>query len=142
MFNSVHICSTTTTGVRKEAFVDVCVSIPSQPGSHIMHAKIDTGADGNILPLRCYKMLPPGLLLQQENVRISAYGDFQIPHHGSVTMRLRHGSCDCVTKFYVVETDSPIILGLPTCEQLGVVTIHTHGADKNPASHQVVAITQ
>ncbi|KAG0720418.1 hypothetical protein GWK47_048557 [Chionoecetes opilio] len=140
MFDSVRICSNTTTGVRKESFVDVHVTIPRQPGSHSMHAKIDTGANGNILPLRCYKMLPPGLSLQKENIRISAYNDYQIPHHGSVTMNIQHGSCECVTKFYVVETDSPIILGLPTCEQLGVVTIHTHDA-KNPAPHKMAAVT-
>ncbi|MPC45621.1 uncharacterized protein E2C01_039326 [Portunus trituberculatus] len=90
----------------------VHVTIPGLPSSHNMHAKIDTGAEGNILLFRCYKMFPPGFSLQK-NTRISAYNGSQISHHTSVTMKVQHGSCECMTKSYVVETDSPIILGVP-----------------------------
>lgn len=60
------------------------------------------GGDSNILPLSCYKMLPmqpPRLSLQQENMNFSLWC-FQIPHHGSVIMNLRHGFCDCITIFF------------------------------------------
>ncbi|XP_045104351.1 uncharacterized protein LOC123499883 [Portunus trituberculatus] len=139
VFHSVNIYSSTTARVRKDAFVDVLVSIPGQPRNHVLHAKIDTGADGNILPLRCFNMLPPGLLLRKENVRITAYNNYPIPHHGSVTLKTQHGSVSCEAIFYVVETDGPIILGLPTCEQLRVITIHTHSVHMNPDGHAATA---
>lgn len=63
-------------------------------------------------------ILPPGLQLQKENIRISPNNNSQIPHYGSVTVRIQHGSITCVTIFYVVETRIPIIPGLLTCEEL------------------------
>lgn len=46
----------------------------------------------------------------------------------------------CVAKLYVVETRGPINLGLPTCEELSLVTIHTSDT-QNPDIHTVLATT-
>ena len=60
-FDALH-----TAKSRSEAFADLKVRIEGMPGSHTFHAKVDTGADGNILPARCLEKMPATVQLKEE----------------------------------------------------------------------------
>ena len=50
-------------------------------GWHTFHAKVDTGADGNILLARCLEKMP-SVNLQDDQTRITAYNGTEIKQLG------------------------------------------------------------
>ena len=92
--------------------------------------KVDTGAAGNTLPLRTYKQMyktfpPKDILEPTRNVKLVAYNGQEIPCLGSTNLQLRFGKKTFTkAKLYVVDVSSAPIVGLPTCEKIGLVTIH------------------
>ena len=86
-------------------------------------------------PLRTYKQMyktrpppppPQDNLEPTRNVKLVAYNGQEIPCLGSINLQLRFGEAATFTKakFYVVDVPSAPIVGLPTCEKIGLVTIH------------------
>ena len=127
-----------TTG-HSEAFTNVTLSAPAGDKAHeaSIRVKVDTGAGGNILPLRLFCQmypdqvgpngLPKGLTSTQ--TRLTAYNGTRIPQHGALDTwtswkpnneRPRH----LRTRWYVADTQGPAILGLPSSQRLGVVTMN------------------
>lgn len=110
---------------------------PDQPAT--MKCKIDTGAQGNVLPLRTFKKMCPslvdgdgvpvvgGLVRRQPFTRLDAYNGTEIVQHGVVrlTIQCSQTHSDWITaEFYVAETPGPIIVGKTTSEQLRVITVN------------------
>ena len=95
-----------------------------------LHIKIDTGAAGNILPLRTYSQMfkcPLEKFVQPEHkVKLTSYSDTRIPCLGSISLNIKKKSQNRYhpTKFYVVDVAGPAILGLPSCKALRIVDIH------------------
>ena len=99
-FESVTIANlthSTPASSRDEVFVSIQVNlVQSDNRKTTLRAKLDTGAQGNILPMRLYremfphqvdnngKLKPKALL--SSNVVLTAYGSSQIKHH---TLHLR-----------------------------------------------------
>ncbi|KAI8490513.1 hypothetical protein Bbelb_317810 [Branchiostoma belcheri] len=48
----------------------------------------------------------------------------KIPHEGKTTIRGNHKGREVAITFYVTESEGPIILGLPDCQKMGVVSIN------------------
>lgn len=121
--------------IRQEAFISLRVKPPDIPGqNHTLKLKIDTGASGNTLPLRTLKQMygtsqtALKRLKPIGNVRLTSYSGDNIPCLGTICIPCKHKSAEWLdTKFYVVDVPGPAILGLPTSEQLKIVTIHIDG---------------
>ena len=98
--------------------------------------KIETGAQGNTLPLRIFRRMIPGKLTAEgypshdyvanrSNTTISAYNGSRIPQYGSITLPCRYSCSEWVyAEFFLTETNGPAILGLPDSRQLKFVTLH------------------
>ena len=95
--------------------------------------KIDTGAEGNVIPVNTYKQLYPQsayspdgapLGLCPSNTTITAFGGHTIQHCGTCKLNLSHNGHSKPYPFHVVNTTGPTILGLPTCRDMKLVTLN------------------
>ena len=108
--------------------------------------KIDTGANGNTLPKRIYEQMYPTMVsqeqsgLQKTTATLTAYNSGSIPCVGTITMACRRPSSSKYEDltFYVVDVDGPAILGLPTLQQLDIVSLQTDATKVQPASYTSV----
>ena len=113
---------------RDVAFVTLDVKIPEIKGTHKLRLKIDTGASGNTLPIRIVKQMYGHL--DEERMRpvtdvvLTAYNGKQIPCIGAISLKCRYKDNWEDMEFYVVDVEGPAIVGLPSSEKLGLVTIH------------------
>ena len=117
---------------RTEAFANV--RIVPYPGRYThLHGKVDTGAQGNILPLRVYRQIYPqrvnndGLpsTLKPSPTVLTAYNGTTIKQFGTITLDCQYqGSEWAPAKFYIADTTGPIIFGLPTCTAIGLVQMN------------------
>ena len=133
-----------TKQVRTESFADIQVQIKGLPGTHTFHAKVDTGADGNILPARCLKKMPSSVQLSDVTVKITAYNETEILQKGSLQVNCFFNGKNSTQKFHVVDCDGPILMGLPACQELGLVhlnrnvhTLKTEGK-KDVKAHEIL----
>ena len=139
-----NICIDTVS--RDEATTDIRVQLPDRPMVRAtMEVKVDTGAQGNVLPMRAFRVMCPDRMDSNQKVKVSAlapctntiltaYNGTQIPIYGMLTVNCRKNSTTPWSphQFYVAETPGPIILGLPSCQSLGLVTLHCAMNVKQP----------
>ena len=113
---------------RSEAFATLDVILPNGKGVHELKIKVDTGAEGNTLPLRTFQqMFPewvdqnshprPGTTLKESAI-LTVYNGSSIPQHGSVGIQCAYKGKRRYVKFYVVTSNGPTILGLPSLQEL------------------------
>ncbi|XP_071477891.1 uncharacterized protein [Diadema antillarum] len=112
----------------KEAFVDVEIVCPKRTGRATLSLKVDTGAGGNVLPLRILKDMYPQTwrqMITPTSAQLSAYNGTQITCLGSITLGCRYKQSPWSQQLlYITDAAGPAILGLPGCQTLGVVTIN------------------
>ena len=113
-----------TAQARSEAFADLQVRINGVPGCHTFHAKVDTGADGNILPARCLSKMPSEVQLDKEKTKITAYNGTEIRQMGTMEVECTFNGNTSTQKFHVVDCDGPILIGLPACEELDLIRLN------------------
>ena len=124
-----------TTQTRDELFANLQISLDHRPGNHTLTVKVDTGAQGNILPTRLYKQIYPEKMdeaghphrseLTQRQTTLPAYNGTPIPQYGCVSFLCRYGVGEWnTTAFYVVDTESPAILGLPSSKKMKLVSVN------------------
>ena len=130
-FNSV-----TNNDGRDEVFATLDISLRNgaRERDATLKVKVDTGAQGNILPARTFKRMFPELLdesgvpskqhLRHRPTILTAYNGAAMTHHGTIVIPCSYGERQCDTEFYVVETPGPVILGLPTSRDLNLVTLN------------------
>ena len=97
--------------------------------------KVDSGAAANVIPVPEYRMMYPdrfdkkGFPLKQyvkkSNRRLEAYGGAEVPMLGTVNLPCQFGNKKFMCRFYLCDTKGTMLLGLPTCEALGIVKINT-----------------
>ena len=113
--------------------------------------KVDTGAEGNTLPLRTYKQmyktLPQKDILEPtRNTKLVAYNGQEIPCLGSINLQLRFGKKKkknfTKAMFFVIDVPSAPIVGLSTCEKTGLVTIHCDAPRPEPDVTTVEGLNQ
>ena len=115
---------------RGEAFTTIEVQCPQKRSNQFLRLKIDRGAQGNALPVRTFRQMygdiePKKILTPIGQTTLTAYSGEEIKCLGSITLGCKSGSLSWVNAvFYIVDVPGPVILGLPTCEALKLVTIN------------------
>lgn len=117
---------------RNEAYAVVRIDLGKRPAT--LKGKVDTGAQGNILPLRIYQKMYPDRVdsdgkpltgqLKQKLTTITGYNGNVIPQLGTHVLRCSHRERQTEADFFVVETQGPAILGLKLCLDLGLVVMN------------------
>ena len=116
---------------RDQAFCTLKIKL-QKPGSFSLKLKVDTGAQGNALPMRVFRRMFPDRLdpdgypnnLEQKKVILTAYNGSQIPCYGVINIPCCYNEQWEDIEFYVVDVEGPAILGLPSCTKLKVVTLN------------------
>ena len=131
-FETIQIDSSNVTPVKDEAFAKLRVKLPNvNHPNPALKVKVDTGAQGNILPLRIYRNkfshhvdengLPTETAPSQ--TKLTAYNGTQIPQHGVCSIKSSYGDKETDAGFYVAGVAGPASCGLPTCCQLNLVEL-------------------
>ena len=112
-----------------------------------LKAKLDTGAQGNILPIRLYRQmypqnvassgLPKSGSLENSTTVLTAYGGTKIVQHGICKIPCEFQNRKSVAAFFITEADGPAIIGFPTSLELDLVTLNclvkkSSGSDNQP----------
>lgn len=138
---------------RDEAYAQVQIKLSNRPGIHNLSLKVDTGAQGNTLPLRTFRRMYPdklnaegfpvdNIVAAARGARLTAYNGTSITCHGVVNISCSyHKSAWGDTRFYIVDVTGPAVIGLQSCEKLKLVTLHctikTHSSTEDrPATGQ------
>ena len=120
-----------------EAFDTVDIPVASKKRASL-RCKVDTGAGGNVMPLRAFAKLFPNWLmktgmptgLRKCNTKLRAYNGTNIPQFGALetTITWKDEETQEVNKmnttFYVANTPGPAILALPSCSRLRIVNLN------------------
>ena len=116
---------------RDEAFAKVQVELPDiNHPKPILKMKVDTGAQGNILPLRIYRNMFPeheddnGLPTGTTPTRTKLNAYNGTPKHGDRSVKCSYGGKETNARFYVADVNGPAICGLPTSWELQLVGLH------------------
>ncbi|XP_030851766.1 uncharacterized protein K02A2.6-like [Strongylocentrotus purpuratus] len=118
---------------RNEAIAHLDIKLKDKPGVHDLKVKVDTGAEANTLPLRTFRNMYPEQLDRQGFPRnlpdagtiLSAYNETLIGQYGTVVIPCKYGDTAWTdTLFYVVQSNGPVILGLQSSVEFGLVTLH------------------
>ena len=112
---------------------------PSSKETASLCIKVDTEAGGNVLPLSIFKCLYPNWIsqaglptgLDHVSTRLTAYNRSHIPLYGTLHGPITWcpgcpgaGPHKVNPYWYVADTPSPAILGLPSCKRLVVVKMN------------------
>lgn len=123
---------------RNEAFGKIQIKVPDENTKvkKYLRMKVDTGAQGNTIPLRVFKKMMPEKINAQgypdvssvEDVgktRLTAYNGSTIKCYGSITLQCRQDDDEWTpAKFYIVDVEGPAICGFSLSQQTGLVTMH------------------
>lgn len=126
-----------------EIFTELKIRLPNRPGTHLLKAKVDTGVEGNTLPLRTFRRMFPDKVddlgqpipgsTKKEHTILTAYNGSSIMQHGSIGIQCAHKDKWSTLKFFVVTTEGPTIIGLPSLRNLELVSLHcTIKENKDP----------
>ena len=107
----------TVTGVTTDSAWFSTVTV----GGSSVKFKLDTGAEGNVLPLSVYSELQHKSPLMDTSVVLSSYGDFKVKPEGKVTLACEAQGLKESLPFFVSAVNSPPILGLSACSKLNLV---------------------
>ncbi len=100
----------------KEATVILMINIKR------VKAKIDTGAEVDVMPRSVYNQLSDRKL-GSTTVMLHGYGGDNIPLLGSAELFCEYKDRSTCTMFYVVETSSRTVLSLKTCQDLQIIKL-------------------
>ena len=91
--------------------------------------KVDTGVDGNLMPISIFSKLFPKVSLDtlsqtiNKSVTLFAYNDTEIKQFGTCSIKLSFQSRSQVCKFFVVEHKTAIV-GITDSEKLGLISVN------------------
>ncbi len=109
-----------------------------------LRVQIDTGAETNILPMRCLELMHPGMHVSERTSPspfsvLRAYDGSIIKHHGTISLRCQVSGPQTTwnnINFFVCDTQGPAILGLTDSKALDLVSV-------NPlVQHVTVSVVQ
>ena len=118
---------------RDEAYTYIKVKCRKRVRANLK-VKIDTGAQGNTLPVRMFREMYPEKVdsagvpwrnaVKNRHVVLTAYGT-KIPQYGAIQLQCRYDGGKWIdTDFYIVDSEGPAILGLPSSLDHRLVTLH------------------
>ena len=120
---------------RDELYTTLNIELKNRPDiPATLKANVDTGAQGNVLPLRTYKRMYPSDIaadglpkrgtLENNDTVLTAYNGQTIPQYGTLRLRCSHAANNCEAMFFVADTPGPAIIGLPSCRELSLVVLN------------------
>ena len=98
--------------------------------------KVDTGADGNLMPISMFAKLFPKISVKtlektvESGVNFYVYNNIPIRQFGVCSVRLSFKGKSGICKFYVVE-HATAILGISDSEKLGLLKINFDTVDRS-----------
>ena len=131
--SDVQIDSTT------EAFATVQMPAEIGPNKLVtLKCKVNTGAGGNVMPLRAFAKLFPRHInadgsprgLKSSMTHLTVYNRSKIPQFGTLdtaidwTSKGKRVANHLWIRWYIADTPGPAILGLPSCAKLGIVELN------------------
>jgi len=131
---------------RDEVLTHIDIELPDRPQeAATLLIKIDTGAQGNLLPIRVFRdMFPDQVDMNGEplpdsttpcDVSLLAYNATHIHHYGTITINCKCRDMPWVPcKFYVSDAPGTAILGYPSTQMLQLVTMHCSVSEGHPHS--------
>ncbi|KAK3719566.1 hypothetical protein QZH41_006864 [Actinostola sp. cb2023] len=146
-FESITVGSITPDEKKDEAFATIDISIPSLGNSRAqLKAKLDTGAQENILPMRIYQHMfpqnvgndgqPKPSALTTSSTILTAYGGSMIKQFGTCEIECKHNEIATTALFYVTDAPGRAIIGLPTALELNLVTLNCSVEQQNEVTQQ------
>ena len=136
-FESITFGSITVNSIksaRDEVFASINVKLHGSNRHAALRAKLDTGAQGNLLPLRLYRrMYPQNLtaegypkpkILEKSTTVLTAYGGTKLTQHGVCVIPCEFKGKQSTAPFFVTDAEGPAIIGLPTSLELDLVTLN------------------
>ena len=112
-----------------------------EKSSKVAGLKVDSGAEGNVMPLPMYKELFPSRIcadgkpdmrfVRKSDRILEAYGGVQVPHFGTVQIPCQYNGKKFMCQFYLCDLEGSMLLGLPTCEALGIVKINIVNSEED-----------
>ena len=133
-FESIHINHVSKVTKRDEAYADVGIKLEGIANPATLKVKVDTGAQGNVLPIRIFRRMYPKKLdsagypkqdnTQRQNTVLTAYNGSKIPHHGTLKIPCTYKEYSEVTEFFLADVEGPAILGLPSCLKFKLVSLN------------------
>ena len=120
---------------RDEVYATLNIELKDRPNiPATLKAKVDTGAQGNVLPLRTYNRMYPSYIaadglpkrgtLENTDTVLTAYNGQPIPQYSTLRLRCSHAANKCDAIFFVADTPGPAIIGLPSCRDLNLVVLN------------------
>ena len=107
---------------------------PSKRETKEVPLKIDSGSERNALGLERFKTLYPEKVgpdgkpreefMKKDDALLSAYGGTNVHHHGIIDIPVEYNSFKFMCPFYITNAKGDALLGLPTLEYLGIITIN------------------
>ena len=134
-FENLQI-NTVNADTRDEIFTEITAKVNHKKTCFQIRVKVDTGAQGNTLPIRMLRKMFPELMdsagmpnrskIQQRKTVLTAYNNTQIPQFGYIELVCRHTEKNQWTNtgFYIVDDTGPAILGLSSSRTFEIVSIH------------------
>ena len=130
-FNTVNIYAVE----RDEVYATLRITLKDRPDiPATLRVKVDTGAQGNVMPLRTFQRMYPsnidteGILvrgsLEHRDTILTAYNGQLIRQYGTTRLKWVHETTTHEAEFFVADTPGPVILGLPSCRKLNLVTLN------------------
>lgn len=118
---------------------EVFIMVNTDPRSNSQHhttleAKLDPGAQGNILPIRIYCRVypqnqkadgfPKPRTLNRAHTVLTAYGGTRIKQYVTCSIQCEYKGHQTTATFFVIEVEGPEIKGLPTSLDIKLVTLN------------------
>ena len=137
-FNTITVIDSVMKTEEKEddeLFATLDIKLPERKGTDLLTAKVDTGAQGNLLPMRVFRRMFPKSLNAEgfpkpgtttpRRTTLVAYNGSVIPQYGSISITCKFDDGKWQTQdFFVADADGPIILGLPASRSMKIITIN------------------
>ena len=110
LLESIQIVSSTVNAARDEAFAKVLAELPNvDHPKPMLKMKVDTGAQGNTLPLGIYRNMFPEHVDDNDlptgttrtPTKLTAYNSTPILHHGVCSIKCSYGGKETNARFYV-----------------------------------------
>ena len=138
VFESIAIADVSrgeTNPRQDEVFVSINVSLPQGAYRNtLLKAKLDTGAQGNILPMRLFRQMFPHCFDDHDKVKpgslsplaviLTVFGGSHIKHYGTIAIPCTYQGTSTLAPFYITDTPGPAIIGLPTSTDLKLLSLN------------------
>ncbi len=117
-----------------EAFANIKIDTGDKRNQVGVEMKVDTGAEADTIPLHVFRQVFPNRLdrngmpshhtVIKDNTKLYGYNGLPIIQLGRIQLSCTFKDKKKIANFFIVDVPGPAILGLLTCQALGIVTLN------------------